>query len=83
MNRIDWVPLACGESPQYVWDIPTMFVSLGDPYHFVDVPMIRTLINCSDNSDAVLDALLEKIIGKSAFMGKSPVDPFCGMWGAD
>lgn len=83
VNRIDWVPLACGESPQYVWDIPTMFVSLGDPYHFVDVPMIRTLINCYDNSDAVLDALLEKIIGKSAFMGKSPVDPFCGMWGAD
>lgn len=43
VNRIDWVPLACGESPQYVWDIPTMFVSLGDPYHFVDVPMIRPL----------------------------------------
>lgn len=82
VNRIDWVPMACGESPQYVRDIPTMFVSLGDPYHFVDVPMIRTFINCYDNSDAVLDALIEKITGKSAFVGMSPVDPFCGMWGA-
>ncbi|MEG2699339.1 MAG: glycoside hydrolase family 3 protein, partial [Ruthenibacterium sp.] len=34
VNRIKWAPFACGESPQYVKDIPTMFISLGDPYHF-------------------------------------------------
>ena len=83
VNRIRWLPMACGESPQYVRDIPTMLVSLGDPYHFVDVPMIRTIVNCYENSDAVLDALLEKLTGKSAFTGVSPVDPFCGMWGAE
>ena len=33
VNRIRWLPWACGESPQYVQDIPTLFVSLGDPYH--------------------------------------------------
>lgn len=82
VNRIRWQPRACGESPQYVRDIPTMFVSLGDPYHFVDVPMIRTIVNCYDNSDEVLDALLEKLTGQSPFVGTSPVDPFCGMWGA-
>lgn len=83
VNRINWVPLACGESPQYVRDIPTLFVSLGDPYHFVDVPMIRTIVNCYENSDAVVDTLIEKLTGKSPFVGKSPVDPFCGMWGAE
>ncbi len=83
VNRIRWQPLACGESPQYVQDIPTLFVSLGDPYHFVDVPMIRTIINCYDNSDAVLDSLMDKLTGKSPFTGISPVDPFCGMWGAE
>lgn len=82
VNRIKYVPRACGESPQYVWDIPTMFVSLGDPYHFVDVPMIRTFINCYNNSDEILDCLIEKITGKSEFKGRSPVNPFCGVWGA-
>lgn len=83
VNRIRWQPWACGESPQYVQDIPTLFVSLGDPYHFVDVPMIRTIVNCYNNSDAVLDALMDKLTGKSPFTGVSPVDPFCGMWGAE
>lgn len=83
VNRIRWLPWACGESPQYVRDIPTLFVSLGDPYHFVDVPMIRTIINCYNNSDAVLDALMDKLTGRRPFTGISPVDPFCGMWGAE
>lgn len=83
VNRIWYTPKACGESPQYVKDIPTMFISLWDPYHFVDVPMIRTFINCYNSSDTVLDALIEKITGRSEFMGISPVDPFCGVWGAD
>jgi len=26
---------------------------------------------------------VEKLIGKSAFEGKSPVDPFCGVWGTN
>lgn len=83
VNRIWYAPKACGESPQYVKDIPTMFISLWDPYHFVDVPMIRTFINCYNSSDAVLDALMEKLTGRSEFKGISPVDPFCGVWGAN
>ena len=59
-----------------------MFVSLWGPYHFVDVPMIRTIVNCYDASDVILDALIDKLLGESAFCGTSPVDPFCGMWGA-
>lgn len=82
-NRLFYAPRICGESPQHVMDIPTMFVSLGDPFHFVDVPMIRTFINCYDHSEATLDMLMEKITGRSAFQGVSPVDPFCGVWGAE
>lgn len=82
VNRIRYIHKACGESPQYVRDIPTLFVSLGDPYHFIDVPMIRTFVNCYDNSDAVLDSLMDKLTGRSPFRGTSPVDPFCGVWGA-
>ncbi len=82
-NRLFFAPRVCGESPQHVMDIPTLFISLGDPFHFVDVPMIRTFINCYNYSDAVLDCLMEKLAGRSAFQGVSPVDPFCGVWGAD
>lgn len=83
VNRIAWAPVACGEAPQFTRDIPTLFVSLGDPYHFVDVPMVRTIVNCYENSDATVEALVEKLTGKSEFKGVSPVDPFCGMWGAN
>ena len=84
VNRLRYMPQSCGESPQLVRDIATMFVSLGDPYHFLDVPMIRTFINCYNNSEVVLDCLVEKITGKSPFHGVSPVDPFCGgVWGAE
>ena len=82
-NRLFYAPRICGESPQHVMDIPTLFVSLGDPFHFVDVPMIRTFINCYDHSEATLDMLMEKLTGRSSFKGVSPVDPFCGVWGAD
>lgn len=83
VNRIDWITEACGESPQYVKDIPTMLISLGDPYHFVDAPMIRTIINCYENSQHTIQAVLNKITGRSPFLGTSPVDPFCGKWGKE
>ena len=81
VSRLRYVPVACGESPQYVKDIPTLFVSLCDPYHLFDVPMIQTYINCYHCSPAVLDSLMDKLTGKDSFRGISPVDPFCGVWG--
>lgn len=83
VNRIDWITEACGESPQYVKDIPTMFISLGNPYYFVDVPMIKTIINCYENSIYTIRAAVKKLTGKSPFTGISPVDPFCGKWGKE
>lgn len=83
VTRLAWSPSISSNTPQYVKDIPTLFVSLGNPYHFVDVPMIRTIINCYTNSRIVIRKVIEKITGKSEFKGVSPVDPFCGMWGKD
>ena len=28
----------------------------------------------------VIDAIVEKIMGRSRFTGKNPVDPFCGLF---
>ena len=57
---------------------PVVFISLANPYHLVDVPMIKTFINGYSNSEYVIDSVMEKLMGRSNFTGKSPVDPFCG-----
>lgn len=64
--------------PWMVHEIATMFISIGNPYHLLDAPMVKTYINGYCNSEYVMDAVMEKIMGRSAFRGISPVDPFCG-----
>ena len=59
-------------------EVPVVFVSVANPYHLLDVPMIDTYINCYSNTDYILEALVEKLIGKSEFKGISPVDPYGG-----
>ncbi|CZQ95415.1 glycoside hydrolase family 3 protein [Trichococcus collinsii] len=82
-RRIDWVRLMAADAPWFVQDIPTLFVSLANPYHLFDAPMIKTYINGYSANDTVNEILVEKLIGKSEFQGKSPVDPFCGVWGTN
>lgn len=79
-NRINWYTFwGNGNNvPWFVEEKPVMFISLANPYHLVDVPMIKTYINGYSNSDYVLDQIVEKIMGRSPFKGKNPVDPFCG-----
>ena len=40
--------------------------------------MIKTYINCYSNHDVMIETVIDKIMGKSEFKGKSPIDPFCG-----
>lgn len=79
-NRINWFTFwGHGNNvPWFVHEVPTVFASLGNPYHLVDVPMIQTYINCYSNNRETLDALTEKLMGRDTFRGVSPVDPFCG-----
>ena len=79
-NRINWYALfGLGNNiPWFVKEVPTMFISLQNPYHLLDVPMVSTYINCYSNHDAVIEAVVDKINGKSEFKGHSPIDPFCG-----
>lgn len=78
--RIEWANPMGTNVPIYSHTIPTVFVSLENPYHLVDVPHIRTMINCYAGSDEVIDSLIEKLMGISPFRGISPIDPFCGKW---
>lgn len=80
--RINWHTLfgAGNNLPWFVKEVPTVFVSLGNPYHLLDVPMMKTFINSYSNMPHVIDATMDKLLGKSEFKGISPVDAFCGRW---
>ena len=78
--RIEWTNPMGINVPIYTTEVPTVFVSFENPYHLVDVPHIRTFINCYCGFDTVVDALMEKLTGRSEFKGINPVDPFCGKW---
>ena len=80
VRRIEWIKLMAADAPWFVQDIPTVFISMANPYHLFDVPMVKTYINCYSNNDASLKAVVKKLVGKEEFTGISPVDAFCGKW---
>ncbi|MGN0814942.1 MAG: glycoside hydrolase family 3 protein [Candidatus Coproplasma sp.] len=80
VQRISWsVSKGTPDVPWYVHELPTVFVSLFCPFHLADVPQVKTYINCYDKNANTLSALVDKLVGRSQFTGKSPVDAFCGM----
>ena len=80
--RINWHTLfgAGNNLPWFAREVPTVFASVGNPYHLYDVPMVPTYVNGYCHAPAVIDALVDKLLGKSEFKGESPIDPFCGCW---
>lgn len=76
--RVKWASPA--DQPWYVSQIPTIFLSLGFPNHLIDVPMARTYINAYLDSETVMEAAIEKIMGKSEFKGRYQENVFCGRW---
>lgn len=79
-QRLEWAISKGGwDNPWYVNEIPTIFVSFNCPFHLADVPQIKNFINCYDAHETTVDAVIDKITGKSEFKGVSPVDVFCGL----
>jgi beta-N-acetylhexosaminidase len=68
-------------SPKFILEKPTVFLSLGSPYHLLDVPRMKTVINAYADDYHVIELLAEKLLGRSQFIGTSPVDPSCGLEG--
>lgn len=78
--RIEWMNPMGVNVPIYPEAIPTIFISTENPYHLLDVPRVKTYINTYGVNDYTLPMLVRKLTGQSEFIGKSPVDPFCGKW---
>lgn len=78
--RIEWQQPMGANVPCYIHQVPTVFVSVENPYHLQDVPRVRTFVNAYCSDEANLKAVLDKLMGRSPFKGINPVDPFCGKW---
>ena len=78
--RVNWnVLFGMGNDlPWYAGELPLVAVSVNNPYHLLDIPMAHAYINAYTNNAATLDAVFEKLMGRSEFKGVSPVDAFCG-----
>lgn len=79
---LDWAKLHGGTMPAMTrlwWDKPTILISFGHPYYLYDAPRMPCLINAYTPTPDVQKAVVEKLMGRSEFTGKSPVDAFCGL----
>ena len=80
--RITWAQPMGSDCPKFTSDVPTLFISIDNPYHLQDVPRVRTFINGYTGTAEVVNATVDKLLGISDFKGISPIDPFCGYWEA-
>jgi beta-N-acetylhexosaminidase len=77
--RLTWSPHHTVDSPRYISEEDCAMISFNNPYHLQDAPRMRCYINAYSANKALIEASVEKMLGKSRFMGVSPVDPFCGL----
>jgi beta-N-acetylhexosaminidase len=79
---LDWAKLhggALAGMRRLWWEKPTMLISFGHPYYLYDAPRMPCVINAYTATPQVQSAVIEKLMGRSAYTGKSPVDAFCGL----
>lgn len=77
--RIQWCPKHALDSPRFLNEEDCIFVSFANPYLLQDVPRVKTYINAYTATQTVIQVVIDKLMGKSEFEGKSPVDAFCGL----
>jgi beta-N-acetylhexosaminidase len=75
--RIKWSTPMAAEIPWYVTEVPTVFVSLNQPNHLIDVPMVKTAIHAHAGSPEAIRATIQKIMGDSEFQGTFNENVFC------
>lgn len=77
--RVNWCAKHALDIPRYIHEEDSVFISLSNPYHLMDVPRVPVYINTYSATSGLLLAALEKLVGDSEFKGVSPVDAFCGL----
>ena len=68
--RIQWKTAMSNECPWYVWEVPTVMVSLNFTTHLHDATMVKCYINAYHNNEEIIRQVVDKIMGESEFKGK-------------
>lgn len=80
--RIRWKTALSNEIPWYVYEAPTVFVSLNFTTHLTDVPMVKTYINAYHDDRETISQTIDKIMGESDFNGTPNENVWCDKWQA-
>lgn len=81
--RIKWSTPMAAEIPWYVTEVPTVFISLNQPNHLIDVPMVKTVVHAYNPSREAIHAAVQKITGASPFVGTFNENVWCGTFGTN
>ena len=76
--RVKWILPT--DQPWYASQVPTVFISLNLANCLVDLTMSHCYINAYASSPEVVHALVEKLVGKSAFKGVPDENVWCERW---
>ncbi|RFA08132.1 glycosyl hydrolase [Subtercola boreus] len=79
--RIRWSTPMAAEIPWYVTEVPTVFVSVNQPNHLIDVPMVKTMVHAHNPSREAIHAAVQKIVGLSPFQGTFNDNVWCDTFG--
>jgi beta-N-acetylhexosaminidase len=78
--RVKYSAAHSNELPWWVREVPTVCVSLSYTNHLYDLPMMKTYINAYAPTRECIQATIDKIVGKSEFMGKYNDNVWCERW---
>ena len=80
VERLSW---SSGHSMEMLWyteEVPTVGVSLNYTNHLIDLANIHCFVNAYGPGREHIRAAVEKIVGRSSFLGKADETVFCGRW---
>lgn len=80
--RIQWKLAMSNEVPWYVYEVPTVFVSLNYTTHLHDVTMVKTAINAYHHNPNTIEALIDRLEGKATFEGTPNDHVWADKWQA-
>jgi beta-N-acetylhexosaminidase len=60
-------------------EVPNALISFGWPYYLYDAPRMPCVVNAYATMDSMQRAAVDCLMGRAPFLGRSPVDPFCGL----
>lgn len=67
--RIQWGTAMSNEVPWFVYEVPTVFVSLNFTTHLHDATMVKTYVNAYHDNIENIKQFIDKLEGKSEFKG--------------